>query len=139
MGWLSNLGHAFSHPPAPLPRRDEKPSGDSVEDWHAGDLAECMHRGPWQGIDGKLNHVGPQRGEVRLVKAVTIHLHPEHGLPVQFLAFTRDAPALFSATAFRKVTPRADALERGELEFIGLDAPSPIDQPAAPREPEKVG
>lgn len=117
MGFLRTLVDLFGHRDAAVPA---PPDSDS---WRAGDLAECIHRGPWfsAGIAPHFN--GPQLGEIRVVDAVEEKLNGDTST-MTFLSFARWRPRCFSALGFRKVTPRADALERAEPEFIGLLDPA---------------
>jgi hypothetical protein len=122
MGWLSN---PFRRPPQIPPPGDWPPS-DSPEDWQPGDLAECIHAGPWypQGI-----YRAPQLGEVRRVESVS------PGRP-QFLGFKRYLPFAFEAAGFRKVRPTAESQFRNDVVIIGLDLATPQPAPVPQRETE---
>lgn len=111
MAWLVN---PFRRPPQIPPPGDWPPS-DSSEDWQTGDLAECIHPGPWYP-----EHVrpGPQLGEVRRVEFVS------RGRP-QFLGFKRYLPFVFEAAGFRKVRPNTESQFRNEVVIVGLDLAAP--------------
>lgn len=91
--------------------------GDSAEDWAAGDLAECVvhangqwySREPW----GSRVHNGPGNGDINRVLAVCIMRGR------QALVFNRYGYyAKFDASFFRKITPKADAIECADADFI---------------------
>ena len=124
MGWLRRLiGLEAMQPPAPSARSDDA--------WQPGDLAECIHSGPWW-FGGLYPHAdGPQLGEQRIVEAAPFAIVPFTGERQQFLRFKRYAPAGYQAVCFRKVTPRAD-------EAIAGDAASLRDLLNQPVNPELV-
>lgn len=87
------------------------------EDWKPGDLAECLHGGPWfefGAADGC--RTGPDRGEIHCVSLVTAGYWT--GRVVIGLRFTR-WPRSFEAGAFRKISPRADVAERAHVDWVG--------------------
>ncbi len=101
-----------------------------AEDWAAGDMAECLARGAWYHpcFPGR-GASGPQFGEVRKVAAVLVLPRPEFG-ESRFLGFARWPGQTFAARCFRKVTPRAETIERAESEFVELikRAPAPASE-----------
>lgn len=124
MRWLRNLPF--------FRRRDPSQGPVPAEDWQPGDLAECLHAGPWfrSGIIPNLN--GPALGEIRMVKRVRIAIDPGTGLQSLFLRFSVHQNAWYVAHCFRKITPRAEEITRAEPEFIELirRAPAPAPVPA---------
>lgn len=81
-----------------------------AEDWKVGDLAECIRTEDWFHIIG-----GPAYREMHIVRDVIegpVFGHPSvRGVG---LGFTRYKPTLFQANYFRKITPQAEEVERGE-------------------------
>jgi len=117
MGWLRNPFRRPSPPPHP----GAWPPADSTEDWQPGDLAECIHDGPWY-IAGRFlaegNH--PDRGEIRMVKEVRLGLPgPTH------LVFARNAPWGYEAAGFRKVKLDPERQFRREAEFVPVELIAP--------------
>lgn len=102
---------------------------DSLEDWQAGDLAECIYPGPWY-RRARASEIarGPQKGEIRLVKSVMVGLDYLHGGTTQFLGFSREDPDRFVARAFRKVRLDPDRQFRTEAEFVPIDLTAPARQ-----------
>jgi hypothetical protein len=100
-------------------------SGPAIEEWHAGDLAECIVRGPWY-MGGLIPRwFGPRFGERYVV--VSVGSGHEGAL---LLGFARFDPHRFAAIGFRKVTSRADekiAAEKGWLDRL-------LQKPASPWE-----
>lgn len=95
-------------PPAP-------PPGDSPDEWHVGDLAECIaESGDWRcrKTGYILEDGGPQFGE--RYRVVDIDLRPD----LTGLGFARWPDMYFSAEAFRKVLPRADEATAGTCTTI---------------------
>lgn len=117
MGWLRN---PFRRP-SPAPHPGDWPSSDSADDWQPGDLAECLHEGPWYlggWVSVDRNH--PSKGEIRMVKEVRI------GLPgPSWLVFARNAPMGYEASGFRKVRLDPDRQFRREAEFVPVELIAP--------------
>ena len=87
-------------------RKTKDPDG-----WQVGDQAECINRsGNWY-RGGETPCCGPQFGEVRVVTALRESGHPATGEPMVLLELTNWHGKFFSAYSFRKIRPRADALE----------------------------
>lgn len=127
MGWLRNpfrRTRADPVTPAPAPAK----AGDSPEDWHAGDLARCINDDGWW-LGGIFPTSGPELGEIRLVKRVTLAPHPMTGKPAQVLWFSLNDRAGYLACAFRKAELRKDRAVAAEAEFIALvrKTPEPAD------------
>ena len=97
----------------------------SPEDWQPGDLAECIHKGPWYSGGVVAHFDGPTFGEVRVVKQVRF-------IGQALLVFNMWSPKGFSAAAFRKVRPNAESQFRKDVVIVGLDVPEP--QPERERE-----
>lgn len=112
MGWLHNL---FRRPAPQTP-----PPGDSPEDWQPGDLAECIHRGPWFWGGSLPNQHAPALGDVRMVKRVTIGIDG-----IQLLVFSAWEPVHFSSCGFRKVRLDPDRQFRREAEFVPIEIIAP--------------
>jgi hypothetical protein len=89
------------------------------ETWQPGDLAECIHTGPWfeHGIDP--HGTGPRYAEVRMVTFVGAARCLLTGELVPILRFGRYGSRLYSSRGFRKVTLRKEALERADVRFCG--------------------
>jgi hypothetical protein len=112
MGAGFPFGRFFSRstPDQPEPKHpgSDQPQSDTFV---PGDQAECIVDGPWFNLFGTVSS-GPAKGEVRIVKQVCsggCHLE-----------FARWPARFYVAGAFRKVIPRADALERAEPAFLEL-------------------
>lgn len=90
-------------------RRRGKPE---AEPWQAGDLAECVKRGPWWrgGVD-PVEH-GPSFGERDVVKGVS-----EGIVATTMLSFARFEGIRFESSGFRKVRPQADELVAADPVF----------------------
>lgn len=122
------------------PQGPGRPVGDSPEDWNPGDLAECVHQGPWFSCGGfdSAHGDGPKFGEIRVVESVMVESHMLLG-QLTGLRFRRWSKP-FAANAFRKITPRADNATRGDV--ASLDDLLTIGQPAPvrpePVQPERV-
>lgn len=115
----------------PLFRRKRTPD---PEQWQPGDLAECLRDGPWFTICGQ-RVAGPRLGERRIVRGVS-EGPAIHGETATFLRFATGGNR-FLASQFRKVTPRADALEAGTANSIAdlRPAQAPTPEPAEQKEP----
>lgn len=83
--------------------------------WSPGDMAECIHDGPWYGARGELV-AEPRRGTVLIVRDV--RLADWRGRTCLFLVFGRWPDRLFAAAGFRKLTPRADAATAADADFL---------------------
>ena len=83
------------------------------EDWQPGDLAECVKRGEWRPYHGGEPGTGPEVGEIRIVESV-VHFAETKVGPLTTLTFARYRPWKYQASSFRKITPRADALEKAD-------------------------
>lgn len=104
-----------------------------TESWSPGDLAECVVQGIWESRCGhRLDELC--KGEVHIVRAVR-YCADRNGVEGQYLAFARWPSAMFIATCFRKLTPRADALEAADAAFLEQLQPAalPADTTAAIR------
>ncbi|HMO74539.1 MAG TPA: hypothetical protein PKD99_02445 [Sphingopyxis sp.] len=101
---------------APEDRRIGDGEGDR-ETWAPGDLAEHVGAGVWFDILG-FPQPGPRVGEVLCVAEVRIALDPRTGRYAQFLYFARFGPRGYLSTPFRKLTPRADAVEPADAAFL---------------------
>lgn len=101
------------------------------ESWQVGDWAECVHMGQWylipQGTPGK----GPRHGRIGRVTGVRVVRIDFLG-QVLALSFADWPGECFTASAFRKVNPRADEAIAAETEFTELVRRKPA--PALPRE-----
>ena len=85
-----------------------------AEDWQAGDLAECVTRGPWfSHADGHRSESAPEWGERYVVRSVGTG---ESGYLL--LGFARFGKRRYDARGFRKVTPRADERVAADGAFI---------------------
>ena len=109
------LGRAPDQPP-PSPDR-----------WAPGDMAECVVEGPW--FHWALGFTdGPERGFVAIVREVRLAPTRTGELRL-FLGFARWPRKTFDAAGFRKLTPRADAVEAADPTFLdqlkSLPAPIP--------------
>lgn len=96
--------------------------GDSPDEWQPGDMAECLYPGPWfkGGLVPAGPGFGPVQGEVRIVAEVSVMSpFPDIVPPATILGFSRYGPARFTATAFRKVTPRTEEALAADEAFIG--------------------
>ena len=126
MRWFRSLGRRLgkSTPAA----HTGAPPGE--EDWHVGDLAECVFAGPWHTLFGP-SRIGPALGEIRTVRGVKPSNVLVAGEPITMLIFTAHH-GRFAASAFRKVTPRADAATRADEAFISSLTPAPA-VPAVPQ------
>jgi hypothetical protein len=107
----------------PFPRRKPSPpggknppaaQGDSIEDWQAGDIAECVFSGPW--LYFGIPMAGPERGN--MVKVSEVHLNGAK----QYLLLSPRYPEThwYAASEFRKVRPGADKIERADVGFVTL-------------------
>lgn len=109
----------FSRSTPVPPPCDWPPSTADADEWKVGDLAECINDNGW--FRGGLvpDQAGPQLNEVRVVREIRVdRLHPWTSEELTFLVFGRWPGQGFVATSFRKITPRADELERAEPAFI---------------------
>jgi len=114
MGWRDNVRRLIGrHNPPP-------PPGDSPEDWQPGDLAECIHRGPWFWGGITPNSHGPNFGDIRMVKRVAADSDGE-----QVLIFSAWEPVPYSSSAFRKVRLDPDRQFRREAEFVPIEIIAP--------------
>jgi len=96
--------------------------------WEPGDLAECIW-GNWRcscGCGATLSEPGP--GQSFLVDCV--ELRAPTGELRQYLGFARWPNAMFDARGFRKLTPRADALEAADAAFLEQLKPATLPVPA---------
>lgn len=126
MRWLRSI---FRSSRAASSEVETRPSSDaSPDDWAAGDLAENLFGGLWLDPNAGTFVSGPRHGEVRAVAAVKIFAEPMWG-ETQFLEFARFPGRPFAARSFRKIVPRADALERAEPVFIEQLRPVPVTEP----------
>lgn len=106
------------------------PSGEA---WAPGDLAECIHDAEWfrAGLLPQPVGYGPQKGWTGVVRGVR-----KSGLMDGLvLNFDRWPDDWWTAVVFRKLTPRADAVERADAAFLAnlkprVVAASPL--PASP-------
>lgn len=100
-----------------------------TEVWQPGDLAECIEA-EWF-LEGRWPANGPQKGEIRIVDLVRIGEGGTWGAGCQFLEFARYGFGHgFIASSFRKITPRADAAERGDAEWLGKFLSTPLKEAA---------
>ncbi|MBN9504950.1 MAG: hypothetical protein J0I69_02895 [Altererythrobacter sp.] len=88
---------------------------DSAEDWQPGDLAECVHPGPWYRTRDGREGPGPNFADRDIVRAVFIG---ESGL--QMLRFSRFGVRSYDALGFRKIRPQADELIAADAAFIAV-------------------
>lgn len=109
------FGCFFRRKPSSPP--SSPPSGDSPEDWRAGDIAECVNRSGWF-LDGKYPASGPCVGERARVVRVRLENHPLFGRTVQALVFSRFGERPYDAAGFRKVRPQADARVAAEPRWL---------------------
>lgn len=87
------------------------------EDWQAGDLAECIVQGSWA-RDGPGPDLGDVHRVVDVIKGRSVDDDsPGWGLKLSGYSY------FYNADCFRKVQPRADALERCEADFLPLVRP----------------
>jgi hypothetical protein len=98
------------------------------EGWEVGDQAECITIGPWRDFDGQ-RCCGLPVGTRRMVQSVRIIRVPGVGRHL-FLGF--GGREVWSASAFRKVRPRADEAAPAERAFTERLRRQPA--PAMPRE-----
>ncbi len=106
--------------------------GDA-EAWQVGDWAERVTMGHWVTLPLGTPANGPRHGQVMRVTAVKIvrdGLMP--GGQVLTLAFAGWPGEFFTASAFRKLNPRADEATAAEAEFTALIRRER--QPALPHE-----
>lgn len=87
------------------------------ERWEPGDLAECVHTGPWFAGGLVPGVEGPQHGEVRAVAFVGAGRHPLTGEFEALLRFDRYGVKLYASSVFRKIVPRPDPAERADERF----------------------
>lgn len=102
------------------------------EGWQVGDWAECVVFADWKTTDGQPNP-GPRHGQI--MRVIGVRSYPWRRAPggrVLALAFTAWPGNDFQASAFRKLTPRADEATAAEAEFTALVRRKPA--PAMPRE-----
>lgn len=93
------------------------PPGDTPEEWHANDIAECIYGGAW--FNGVENHArGPENGQVLRVADVIVAPIGSVIPGAIALVFERFPKNGYAASAFRKITPRADAAEAADADFI---------------------
>ena len=110
--------------PRPIPAPGE------TEDWKPGDLAECIFRGPWfDGAGTGEPGAGPSLGEIRAVNEVQIRYCPFSGERL-WLAFATFGHRRYAARLFRKITPRADAAERGDAAWLDKFLSTPLTEVA---------
>lgn len=85
-----------------------------AEDWAAGDLAECVTRGPWYSFaDGHRSENAPIRGERYVVRHARVG---DSGcLLLEFGRFGRRG---YDARGFRKVRPEADEPVAADSAFV---------------------
>ena len=107
--------------PGPAPT----PPGDSPENWQVGDLAECLHDGPWFAVNFLMATMsGPRKGECRIVAGIVV----KPGIS-QCLVFARYGMnnAFLSSPYFRKITPKADEATRADPAWVAdlIGAPQP--------------
>lgn len=126
-GFISRL---FSRRPV-AGRTPDLPAGDTPDDWQVGDLAECTLRGEWTRYLTGQPCSGPARGDILRVSLVDNKRYSTNLLG--FGAYGRD---LFGATSFRKITPRADQMERADQAFIEQLRRTPASPPLPDDQPE---
>jgi hypothetical protein len=85
-----------------------------MSDWHVGDLALCVWRGPWLDANGEAFE-GPAYGQLLIVHDVTIICCDRHA----FLAFERYPRHCYYHENFRKVPPIEDPEDLLELAVLG--------------------
>ena len=91
------------------------------KDWQVGDLALCVHPGPWYTYDGDTRVSGPRAGGVYTVASVELAEHPLGGLtPV--LGFPEWPATKWSSVRFVKVTPPALDDEREVADLLDQTA-----------------
>jgi len=95
--------------------RRTPPAGD---EWHVGDLAECVFRGPWFCNGLFPVYGGPKFGERRVVRALA-RSTLRHEAGSQLLIFAQYPGCRYVARQFRKITPRADEAIAADSEFLG--------------------
>ena len=110
MAWFNPFARRKPHPLPPTQLL-------GCDDWHVGDIAECVNTGPWFGTDGLPAPSGPQHLECLRVAHIRMLAFPLRGIEIQLLGFTRFGAAGFAAAMFRKVTPHADATTAADAAF----------------------
>lgn len=96
-------------------KRKPKPTPPPInDDWAVGDLAECMVNQIWN--DGFFYMPGPAYLEIRMVTDIKEGFYKDHHH--LGLAFARWPGKYYTSTSFRKITPRADEIERADAEFL---------------------
>lgn len=118
MAWWPFKRRAVPTPPETPP--SPAAGGDSAEDWAVGDLAECIDD-TWffrTAFGWAKTEHAPTLGQIERVAVVRII----NGR--QFLQFKRYGDRQgYAATQFRKITPKADATERADADFIAAIRP----------------
>ena len=107
------LGRAAPRPTTPEPREDRS--------WKAGDIAECIHPGPWfqhtpQGTRVLFGNAPEFRERYRVTNVQLQQSRPNQ--PVIVLQFRAWPGDWFAANAFRKVVPIADRAECADSAFL---------------------
>lgn len=92
----------FRKEPEPQPPEQWPPIN---EDWRAGDMAQCLN-GDW-GL-----HVGPLQRDIVLVRSVVKGWRRHDGKPDWGLEIEGYPESHYIASAFRKLRPCGDALDR---------------------------
>lgn len=95
----------FKRKPAPKNPYESLDPGPINEDWHPGDLAECIMDGWWFPTS-----TGPEFGDVNVVQCVSPGVAID-GKPRWFLAFLPYPREHFDAAEFRKLRPLNSAAD----------------------------
>lgn len=116
--------------PGDQPGNQPDLGGGSTEDWQPGDIAECIHGGPWyKGAIGPGNYNGPKKGQRLRVRAVGF-FSDWRLPPSEMLVFGEFQPLRFCASAFRKVRPHADEAIAADAAFVRTIRQAPQSPPA---------
>lgn len=112
MKWLRRIfGRGAAAPRPSHPRINE--------DWRPGDLAEHIGEGGcWTNFKGQLCD-GPDTGDLNIVTSVAAAKF-HSGKIGWSLTFKAWGTVRYDSDSFRKITPRADEIERAEPAFVRL-------------------
>lgn len=123
MGWKDRPRPSLE--PAQAPAQLDPPH--QAEPWRVGDLAECLHGGPWFAGGTAPDQPGPKSGEIRAVIEVQLHWYPGMPCPAEFLVFDRYKPRSYIAHSFARLSPRADQLEEADADFLAEYRARPVE------------
>lgn len=115
--------------------KNKSEQNPDAEDWHPGDVAECIFAGPWVDFYSGIVDTGPGFGSRFSVADVVTVQVPGLGAK-QSLVFKAYPGVVYNAAKFRKVRPQADEQIAADAAFRETIHRPSRSLPVSPREPE---